>query len=566
MRQLTNMLILAAGLALITPAVAVGADVELQNGWEAFKDAEARAAGIRLGKALFWDDQLGSGNGGQYACASCHYQAGADSHPLRIAAGQQGATFGSLGVTVADFVGIAAVADDQAPGGLCATPADDFVETGPLHVTGRNAPPSVDSNSVHNFWDGRANFIFNGLDPSGEVRPGLHTSAGMQSVLIRESSQASQAVGPPNSDVEMAAGGRLFSDLGWKMCHVIPLANQTGDVADELAAEGYKVPGGYIQMLNDAFAGGPLDRFLGTELVTGVFARVCTTPGQPVDTPITITEANFTLFFGLAIQAYEQTLSTVPAITPTRAMTRAFKELRCNKCHYEDGRSHAVLGDLGRRPFAVTGVRTLAEEPGVEVADLNLASPVPNDEAKPGVGYMKSSHLFNLPLTAPYFSDGSAATLEEMLAFYLRGGNHDLPKKSSQVRVLDASPREQALVLELMNGLTDPRIAAGTGPFAHPSLDIPLVDGSILKMAASDAGVAPNPGLTYYHSVNGVDTPAPIGGAVPAVAPEQTLVVAEDVVAEDVVAEEVAVAEVAEPAAPRARRTRNRVRRPLRRR
>lgn len=556
MRKLTKTLILAATIVVVSPLAALGADVELQNGWEAFKDAQARAAGIRLGKALFWDDQLGSGNGGQYACASCHYQAGADSHPLRIAAGQQGAMFGSLGVTVADFVGISAVADDQAPGGLCATTCDDFVETGALHVTGRNAPPSVDSNSVHNFWDGRANFIFNGLDPSGEVRPGLHTAAGMQSVLVRESSQASQAVGPPNSDVEMAAAGRLFSDLGWKVCHVIPLVNQTGDVADELAAEGYKVPGGYIKMLNDAFAGGPLDRFLGTELATGVSARVCTTPGQPVDTPITITEANFTLFFGLAIQAYEQTLSTAPAITPTRAMTRAFKELRCNKCHYDDGRSHAVVGDLGRRPFAVTGVRTLAEEPGVEVADLNLASPVPNDEAEPGVGFMKSSHLFNLPLTAPYFSDGSAATLEEMLDFYLRGGNHDLPEKSSQVRVLDASPREQALVIELMKGLTDPRIAAGSGPFAHPSLDIPLADGSTLKLVASDAGEAPNPGLTYYHSVNGVETPAPIGGTGATVAAEETLVVAEDVA---VVAEA-----VAEPAAPRARRTRNRVRRPSR--
>lgn len=546
MRHRLRQILFAASIAVMTPLSGSGADVELQNGWEAFKDAQARAAGIRLGKALFWDDQLGSGNGGQYACASCHYQAGADSHPLRIDSGRQGATLGSLGVTVADFVGIAAVADDQAPGGLCATPADDFVETGSLHVTGRNAPPSVDSNSVHNFWDGRANFIFNGLDPSGEVRPGLHTSAGMQSVLIRESSQASQAVGPPNSDVEMAAAGRLFSDLGWKMCHVIPLANQSGDIADELAAEGYKVPGGYISLINAAFAGGPLDRFLGTDLVDGAFARVCTTPGQPVNTPITITEANFTLFFGLAVQAYEQTLSTVPEMTPTRAMSRAFKELRCNKCHYEDGRSHAVTGDLGRRPFAVTGVRTLAEEPGVEVADLNLASPVPNDEAKPGVGYMKSSHLFNLPLTGPYFSDGSAATLEEMLDFYLRGGNHDLPKLSSQIRVLDASPREQALVLELMRGLTDPRIAAGTGPFTHPSLDIPLVDGSTLKLLASDAGEAPNPGLTYYHSVNGIETPAPIGGGGATAAAEETLVVAE---------------EEAPVAAPRERRTRSRQRR-----
>lgn len=35
-----------------------------------------RAAAIQLGKALFWDMQLGSD--GITACASCHYQAGAD--------------------------------------------------------------------------------------------------------------------------------------------------------------------------------------------------------------------------------------------------------------------------------------------------------------------------------------------------------------------------------------------------------------------------------------------------------------------------------------------------------
>ena len=52
---------------------AEAADVNLNNGWEAFPTPESRAAAIKLGKALFWDEQLGSGNGGQYACASCHY-------------------------------------------------------------------------------------------------------------------------------------------------------------------------------------------------------------------------------------------------------------------------------------------------------------------------------------------------------------------------------------------------------------------------------------------------------------------------------------------------------------
>ena len=36
-----------------------------------------REAAVRLGKALFWDEQVGSD--GRVACATCHHQAGADS-------------------------------------------------------------------------------------------------------------------------------------------------------------------------------------------------------------------------------------------------------------------------------------------------------------------------------------------------------------------------------------------------------------------------------------------------------------------------------------------------------
>ena len=490
------------------------ADVNLNNGWEAFPTPESKAAAIKLGKALFWDEQLGSGNGGQYACASCHYQAGADSHPLRIEAGRlPSGIFGSLGVQAANFRGIAAAPDANAPGGLCATPCDDFEITGELAITGRNAPPSVDSNSIHNFWDGRANFVFNGLDPSGEVRPGLFTASGMKSVMILESSQASQAVGPPNSDVEMAAVGRTNTDLGWKMCHVVPLASQTGDIVDVLEAEGLRVPGGYITMIEAAFGDGPLAEFVSSEIAPDVFARICTSPGVVEQSECCITEANFTLFFGLAIQAYEQTLSSVPAKTPSKAMVKAFKEMRCNKCHYEDGRSHAVIGDVGRSPFDVTGVAPLSVDPGATAEDINASSPFPNDEVDADVGFFKSSHLFNLPLTAPYFHDGSAATIEEMMDFYIRGGNHDLKKLSSQIRVLDASPREISLVTEMMEILTDPRIGAGTGPFAHPSLKLPLADGSHLQMRASDdpAALADTmPGLSYVHvTADGTDTTAP---------------------------------------------------------
>ena len=39
---------------------------------DAFASPEQAALARTLGKALYWDDQIGSGNGAQMACASCH--------------------------------------------------------------------------------------------------------------------------------------------------------------------------------------------------------------------------------------------------------------------------------------------------------------------------------------------------------------------------------------------------------------------------------------------------------------------------------------------------------------
>ena len=68
-----------------------------------FSDPEV----IELGKALFWDMQVGSGNGAAMACASCHYQAGADSEARRVASSvRPDGIVGSLGVQDSLFNGV----------------------------------------------------------------------------------------------------------------------------------------------------------------------------------------------------------------------------------------------------------------------------------------------------------------------------------------------------------------------------------------------------------------------------------------------------------------------------
>ncbi|MDC0278886.1 hypothetical protein OAL43_01630 [bacterium] len=470
----------------------VATAVTLPNLASSFASDDQRRLGVLLGKALFWDQQLGSGNGGNYACASCHYSAGADSQPDRINAGTLPAGHngspnvirGSLGVRYAEFVAVRLerIGSEEVSAGV-----EVFTEPGQYAITDRNAPPAVDSDSIHNFWDGRANYVFNGVDMSGVSIPMSTRGGGLSTLQIAEASQASQAVGPCLSPAEMSSDGRTFADVGYKLCHAVPLRHQTGDIVNELRQLGFGGIGGYDDLIQAAFMGGPLDQFVGDES-TGVTTMVQTPDGVIEDRLVSLTEQNFSVFFGVAVGLYEQTLVSIPERLPSKKQIEAFEEMRCHKCHYVDGRSHAVIGEVGNRPFSATGVSPLSVDAGVQTDDQNLDSPVPNFDADEDEGQFKSTHLFNLPLTAPYFHDGSAETLKDMLDFYVRGGDFNERNRNSHVRELDASDAEYRRVLKLMRQLTDPRIEAGLPPFSHPSLTIPLSSEREVYLAPSDVG------------------------------------------------------------------------------
>jgi Di-haem cytochrome c peroxidase len=92
-------------------------------------------------------------------------------------------------------------------------------------VEPRNTPTAV--NAVFNFrnlWDGRAQSIFNGVNPFGlrdpnafVLRASSRTQLDQARVSLIDSSLASQAVGPPLSPFEMSGDGRQFPDIGQKM-------------------------------------------------------------------------------------------------------------------------------------------------------------------------------------------------------------------------------------------------------------------------------------------------------------------------------------------------------------
>jgi cytochrome c peroxidase len=169
-----------------------------------------------------------------------------------------------------------------------------------------------------NFWDGRANNVFNGLNPLGErgllatpenPRPGtlVRGEDGVVrkvQVRIDNASLASQAVGPPLSDFEMSCSNRTWADLGRKLRTRAPLALQRVHPEDSVlgslrGGRGLGLRGTYQSLLQQAFhekwwAGGGSFSATGDQVAAGAgYSQM---------------EVNFPLFFGLAVQLYEATL------------------------------------------------------------------------------------------------------------------------------------------------------------------------------------------------------------------------------------------------------------------
>jgi len=97
----------------------------------------------------------------------------------------------------------------------------------------RNSPTMI--NAVFNFdnlWEGRASFIFNGVNGSGfrDLKSKVQKNVGgtLTPVFLRitNSSLASVAVGPPTSNIAMSFSGRTMPDVGKKMVNLRPLARQ----------------------------------------------------------------------------------------------------------------------------------------------------------------------------------------------------------------------------------------------------------------------------------------------------------------------------------------------------
>ena len=523
-----------------------------------------RTAAIKLGKALFWDMQVGSD--GITACASCHFNAGADNrtrnqispgllqvsedatpnpdtaftlggpnrplieadfpfHKLSnvnnrnsVVLSDSNDVASSQGVFNGEFI-------DAAPGSdrdIIQYQADSVFNvsgTNVRRVEPRNTPSVINAVfNFRNFWDGRAQNIFNGLNPFGRRDPHARVVKAtgpnsLQEVQVRleNASLASQAVGPPISSFEMSGDGRTFYEigdrfgeidhgsksaskgkklgrkLGKKLLPLRPLGKQLAHLQDSVLGSDSRSPlpglrtATYQQLIEAAFK----PEWWNSNRIVRVNADGSRTftnrPDRDLTTSeYTLTEFNFALFFGIALQMYQATLvaNDTPLDQYQEGSTRALSDqqkrglalfqgkARCINCHggaemtsasvanVRDRRLERMLMGDGREAvydngFYNIGVRPTSEDLGVGGADpfgnplseTRLAQmglfpqllgaepnlPVGTNERVAADGAFKTPGLRNVELTAPYMHNGGLLTLLQVVEFYNRGGDRRGP-------------------------------------------------------------------------------------------------------------------------------------------
>ncbi len=568
-----------------------------------------RNAAIMLGKALFWEVRVGSDN--KTACASCHFHAGVDNRLTNqvnpgVLAGDKTFQLGgapNYTVTPLDFpfTRFASIDDPDtrfadindvlssqgvltktfnntgtkgAPD-ICTSVSDAVMHGGTgFNINGVNTrrveprhSPSF-FNSVfnfRNFWDGRANNVFNGVDAFGlRNRDAFiwkleHGNLRKMPIVLDLASLASQADGPPISENEMSCKNRLMAQVGRKLLKLTVLEKQEIHPDDSVLGQIADRRGTYEHLVKRAFkrAYWDSDRRIDLPLPNQEpidlpgSTSIAPQSGPPRD-KFTQMEANFSLFFGLAILSYQATLVTdeTPfdrfaegkrdALTAQQKRGLALfrsERVNCVHCHsgaafteatfaaiQDEGRLDARVGEGGRifrydTGFFNTGVRPTADDPGVSGVDpfgnslsetrltqigrtdllgpkfdIRNEDPVAPDAPLAIAGAFKTPSLRNVELTGPYFHNGGKATLMQVIDFYNRGGDFgrdNAPITDPTIRPLGLTESEKQDLVAFLLSLTDERVRFERAPFDHPSICVPDGhQGSTMAVAVDSNGDA----------------------------------------------------------------------------
>jgi cytochrome c peroxidase len=395
------------------------------------------AAKVYLGKALFWDEQMSSTK--TVSCGTCHTAGGGgdDLRSLNTSASSTNPGLDQIFGNADDIVASRGIPMTNIDGTYIFSSSYALKE----QVTGRSSMSSLNTGYAPVlFWDGRA---------LGTFRDPITNAV----VLNNGGALESQAIGPPTTSNEMGHSGRNWTDVANRISASKPLA-----IAVNVPA--------------------PLKTWINGRTYPQIFEEVF---GTPEVTPTRI---------ALSIATYERTLYTDQTpldmanagITPLTAQEQngrnLFVQVECAVCH-----AGALTSD---NSFRYIGVRPQNDDTGrFQVTGSNV-----------DLGRFRVPNLRNVELRGTYMHNGRFNTLDQVVAFYNRGGDFNAPNKDANVRPRGLSPQSQAdIVAFLKRPLTDPRAANELPPFDRPTLytetnRVPLVTGTGV---AGTNGIIPQP-------------------------------------------------------------------------
>lgn len=157
------------------------------------------------------------------------------------------------------------------------------------------------------------------------------------------------------------------------------------------------------------------------------------------------------------------------------------ERLECNHCHSGFNLMDSTQTARTKQPnvlFHNTGLYNVDGKGGYPERDPGMPD-VSSDAAD--MGRFRAQTLRNVALTAPYFHDGSAATLDDVLDHYAAGGRRIVagpdagegsksPLKSAFVPGFVLSAEERADLHAFFDALTDPSVAKNPAFLPPPAL------------------------------------------------------------------------------------------------
>lgn len=529
-----------------------------------------KSAAIALGKAFFWELRMASD--GQTACASCHFSSGTDNRIKNTLGPAHSVGGGFLSrkpnetITANDFPftkfsDVTLNDKTEQPGRdnrdvvssqgvflenfVSNEPGENADETtvkadpnfningfNTNRVTTRNTPTVINSGYLHRgALDGRVNNISNGVNGAGkrsgaQVYENINGQATPVSIALNDAPLLSLATGPLVSIFEMQSIGRTVPDMGHR---VLPLRMLAG----QKVASDDGVLGVYASPNGDGLP------YTYEAAIRYIFKDKWWNANEKVtigDNQYTQIEANFSLFFGVAIQLYLASLVSDDspfdhfsdgdrdALTPAqkRGANLFVGKAKCVNCHkgplFTDAtiirdntlgttqrlerillaNGESAIHDMGfhnigvtrteddigvggkdgsGNPLSFSGVAKLGKEKFIElIGDEPNIQVGPNDRIAVD-GAFKTPTLRNVALTAPYFHNGGYLTLRSVVDFYNRGGN--FPENnfdnidSNYAGPLGLTDQEADDLVSFLESLTDDRVVNHAAPFDHPSLVVP---------------------------------------------------------------------------------------------